>query len=298
MRRAVIDIGTNSTLLLIADVVGGSVGPAIRDTAVSTRLGEGLADAGEIRQEAFERTAAAVQEYLRECAMLDVVSIDIIGTAVFRKAANAERINRMLHERTGIRAHILSEEEESRLSFLSVMDGFGDLDKCLVVDIGGGSTEIAAGNKNGILHSASIPVGAVTLAERFCTDDPPGAAAGAAMSAYVLERLPALPEMAGELSAAAVGGTATTAAALLQELQEFDPDKIDGTLISTAEVDGLLSRVVQMPLESRKALEGMEPGRADIFPAGLAILSGVLQFYCLPEIRVSVRGVRYGYLMK
>lgn len=278
VRRAAIDIGTNSVRLLVADVVPEEppVVKALLRRQVITRLGEALGREGRIRPEAAARTAAAVQDILALAAESGVPRPTVVGTYALRVAPNPEE----LLARLPVSVRILSGEEEARLGFMGAAAAWeGPRDApLLVVDIGGGSVELAWGRREEIEGSASLPVGCVLLTASFLANDPPQDHEVDALRLHVRQAVDAvldrLPQRA--YRCVGVGGTITTLAALAQRLSPYDPDRVHGFRLGRAQVDAVTAELLSLPLARRRRLPGLQPERADILPAGALVLQSLL----------------------
>jgi len=296
MRRAVIDIGTNSVLLLVADVSDDGAVTALYDAAVITRLGEGIERENVIGGEALERTISAIAGYLKQSERYGVHDVRLIGTEVFREPANTREVQDKIRQATGCAVNVLTPLQEAELSFRSVLPADAVQNQfILVLDIGGGSTEIAWGDAEGPLMLRSMPVGCVFLTERFLFHDPPWREELESMRGEIRRHLSRLPELDEKLDAVGIGGTVTTLAAVHNKLDVYDPARIDGTTLSRDDIAALFKRFCRISLNRRMKLKGMEQERADIITAGAAILAACADHFGLEKIRVSVRGVRYGY---
>jgi exopolyphosphatase / guanosine-5'-triphosphate,3'-diphosphate pyrophosphatase len=280
VRRAAIDIGTNSVRLLVADVDPAVSRVAVVDRALAiTRLGEGLHANGLLRPDAAARTAAAVEQYIGRARSLGVGSPALVGTYALRAARNPDEL---LH-RLGAPVRVLSGEEEAALGFRGVVQGLGGLDRTaavIVLDVGGGSVEITWGTPGqGMEGSRSLPVGCVVMTQRFVAHDPPaeeeiaaleGALAGELDPVLVMRRKPPRPRLVG------VGGTVTTLAAMAQRLVPYDPNRVHGVAVTAPQIDGLLSEMRAVPLDGRRRLPGLQPERADVIIAGALVVRHVL----------------------
>jgi exopolyphosphatase / guanosine-5'-triphosphate,3'-diphosphate pyrophosphatase len=283
-RVAVVDVGTNSTRLLVADV--GEAGViALERRSIVTRLGEGLEATGRLGDEPMERVARALAEYRELMDAHDVTVRTGVLTSATRDAANGEAFRARVREEFGIDADVIAGEEEARLTYAGATLTRDDCEDVLVVDIGGGSTELVAPG----FHT-STQVGVVRHTERHGNDID-------ALRADVREILrAALPadRVGGIKSVVAVAGTATMAAAMDLELEPFDADAVEGHRLA---LDGLRSRLDQLaalPLEERRRVRGLHPDRAPTIVAGIAILIEVLEAVGATEAEVSDRDLLYG----
>jgi len=298
MRQAVIDIGTNSVLMVIAEVSGTAGLNVLRDEAKITRLGDGIWHNNMISEPALQRTVDTLQEYLRICRDFHVDAVDVIGTEIFRRAWNSPDIQKKIHEQTGLKVKVLSGKEEALCTFRSALpENIGNNKDYIVIDIGGGSTEIIIGSLSGQHFTWSLPLGAVVLTAEYLNNDPPKPSELREAQKYIGERICRLPPMKQKKSAIGIGGTITTLAAINLNLTEFDPVKIESKSLTKNAVKFILNRFSKLSARERLSIPGMEKGREDIIIAGTAVLLEFLNYYMLESIRVSTKGVRYGYLV-
>lgn len=289
--RAIIDIGTNTVLLLLAERDHEGRVVVTDDMVRMTRLGQGAAASGRLHPEAIARTLAALHEY-RGIAQAHGARLEAVATEGLRMAANPEAFLEPAAEALGQPVRLISGDEEAELSFRSVAQeepGDGPL---YVLDIGGGSTELVVGRGGVVLDRRSHRVGSVRLTEQLVRADPPTAAeveavAAAARAALAEQPVPPLPELHG------LAGTVTTVAALLLELPTYDRTKVDGARFSVAEVEALRDRLAALPLAERLRLPQLPPGRADVIVAGTTILVEALRHCGATTLVVRDRGLRY-----
>jgi len=298
MRRAVIDIGTNSVLLLIADISGDGRLSVIGDKAVITRLGEGFGSNRIISRPAFERTLSAVIDYLKLCEEKSVSDIFLVGTEVFRKAENAGFVLDSILRATGLPVKVLTGRQEAEFSFRSAIgDDCAPDSTYLVIDVGGGSSEFASGSRDALQYAGSIPIGCVSLTERILHHDPPLPEELETLKSVITDRLADLPDFSADTCAIGIGGTITTAAAVIKRMTSWDPDAIDGQSLYGEDLRELFETLTGLTTDERRTLPGMEPLRADVISAGVAVLYHVLRRFHLDSIRISVRGIRYGCIV-
>ena len=295
MRRAVIDIGTNSVLMLIAETGRTKNLHVIRDCAEISRLGEGISKTSEISATALDRTLSVLDEFVTICRNDKIESIDIIGTAVFRRATNAGLVIEAIREHTGHKLTVLTGEEEAEYSFISALPlPVNDGRNYIVIDVGGGSTEIIKRSAGASLEAASLPFGAVSLKERFFTEDPPLPETLVSLRAVIRTELGAVLTPDRSVSLIGTGGTVTTLAAMHLQLLSFNGDRIDGTVLSRNDVEKLYSRLSRITAGERFEIPGMEKGREDIITPGTAIVFESMLLLEVQSIQVSSKGVRYG----
>jgi exopolyphosphatase / guanosine-5'-triphosphate,3'-diphosphate pyrophosphatase len=308
MRAAVVDIGTNSTRLLIADVTSASEVIEVVRRSVVTRLGAGVDAGGELSREGCERVYAALVEFRAE---IDAYKPDggdpypniAVMTSAVRDAGNGSGFAETVRSRFGLDARILTGEEEARMTFLGAMsgrpadDGQASTEPTVVIDIGGGSTEFIVGSGRAAGFHVSLPAGVVRMSERHIHSDPPAPAELQALAADVratyLAGLPAS-ERAPVTRGIAVAGTATSAAAIDQELDPYDPARVHGYRLLLATVEMLLARLADMDEARRRDLVGLHPDRAPTIVAGMVLLSEAMRTFDLDEVEVSEHDILHG----
>jgi exopolyphosphatase/guanosine-5'-triphosphate,3'-diphosphate pyrophosphatase len=298
MRVAVVDIGTNSTRLLVADVEEGRVSEIERESVV-TRLGENVDRDGVLADGAIARVFTVLDDYSRRIERCDCDATIAVLTSAVRDADNGERFTAQVRERYGLDARVIAGEEEARLTFLgaTALRDPGERSPLLVVDIGGGSTELVVGRGGEMEFHVSTQAGVVRQTERHLHDDPPPGdqiarlreevrgVIAAAVPAHVRDQVEA---------AIAVAGTATSAASIDRGLEPYDPTKVEGHVLSRATTEALLERLAALPLERRREVPGLHPDRAPTIVAGVAILIEVLDAFGLDRFEVSERDILWG----
>jgi exopolyphosphatase/guanosine-5'-triphosphate,3'-diphosphate pyrophosphatase len=277
MRVGVVDLGTNSTRLLVADVDGDRVDEVSRRTTI-TRLGEGVDERRKLLPLPVARVRNALSEYRRELEGLGAERVLAIGTSAVRDAENGEAFLGEIEWSYGFATRLLSGAEEAELTRRGVANGRLLDNRTLVLDVGGGSTElITAGDRT------SLDVGSVRLTERHLRSDPPTPDELEAAANDVRAELPALD--AGD--AIGVAGTITTLAAL--ELGGYDPDHVHGHRLSRDAVEAQLERLASLPIAERRELPGLEPERAPVIVGGAVVVREVLDRYGLDALEASER---------
>jgi exopolyphosphatase/guanosine-5'-triphosphate,3'-diphosphate pyrophosphatase len=288
VRVAAVDLGTNSTRLLVADVSGNVVEEVVRRLTI-TKLGDGVDARRRLNESAIARAHACLDGYLAEAAELGVEATLAIATSAVRDARNGLEFLAGLKRRYGLSTRLLSGAEEAKLTLEGVRSGRSLADGTLVLDIGGGSTELVVGG-GAVTFSTSLQMGCVRLTERFLTSDPPAAVELERCSAFVRQALPRI----APLAAIGVAGTVTTIAALDLGLTAHDPRLVHGHRIATEAVEREVARVAALTIEERRRLPAMEHGRAPVIVAGGVILRAVLCAYGLREIEASERDILHG----
>jgi exopolyphosphatase / guanosine-5'-triphosphate,3'-diphosphate pyrophosphatase len=295
-RVAVIDIGSNSTRLLIADVVGGRVTEVERQSRV-TRLGRGVDLSGQLSAEAIEAACAAIADYMAICREDGVENIDAIATSAVRDASNGSAFAAELRERFALSARVLDGEEEARLTYLGATCENSPSVPTLVVDIGGGSTELIVGTGEEVAFHTSLQAGVVRHSERHITGDPPSTLELEALASDVRGLIEgAIADQPGARAAAgiAVAGTPTSLASIEIGLEPYDPKQVHGHTLTLGTIQRLLSQLASSPLSKRAGIRGMHPDRAPNIVAGVVILVETMRAFGLDQIEVSEHDILYG----
>jgi exopolyphosphatase / guanosine-5'-triphosphate,3'-diphosphate pyrophosphatase len=293
---AVVDIGTNSTRLLVADVEAGRVREVERRSTV-TRLGRGVDTSGQLGLEAIEDVCAAVAGYIGLYEELGAEQVVAIATSAVRDASNSEMFLAELRERFALDARILDGDEEARLTYLGACAERPPADETLVVDIGGGSTELVIGDGPEVGFHASLQAGTVRQTERHVAHDPPEAAELEELAGDVRGLLDEALEGAALVRAnegVGVAGTPTSLAAIEQELDPYDPELVHGYRLSLESIQRMCSQLAAMPLAERLQVKGLHEGRAPTIVAGVVILIQVMRAFGLSEIEVSEHDILWG----
>jgi exopolyphosphatase/guanosine-5'-triphosphate,3'-diphosphate pyrophosphatase len=299
MRVAVVDLGTNSTRLLIADVTGNHVTEIDRRTTV-TRLGQGVDHSGELHPEATQRVYAALDTYKKLIDDNNVETTTGVLTSAVRDARNGAAFTATVNERYAINARTITGDEEARLTYLGATsdraDG-NDNTARVVIDIGGGSTELVVGHGTTVDFHASTQAGVVRQTERFVRTDPPRPEELQLLQAEAEEIFTqAAPEIirARVSQGIAVAGTATSCAAILQDLDPYDPARVHGFRLLRAQAEMLLARLAAMTLAQRRRVTGLHPDRAPAIVAGVILLIEAMRTFDLTEVEVSEHDILRG----
>jgi exopolyphosphatase/guanosine-5'-triphosphate,3'-diphosphate pyrophosphatase len=293
-RVAVIDVGTNSARLLVADVAGGRVSPVERRSTV-TRLGRGVDLSGRLSAEAIEDACEAIGEYVAAVRELGAEAVEAIATSAVRDAENGSAFVAELRERFALSARVLDGEEEARLTYLGATSERPPSEPTLVIDIGGGSTELVVGTGAEISFHASLQAGVVRHSERHVASDPPTALELESLAGDVRGLIEAAAGEEAEASAGiAVAGTPTSLAAIEMELEPYDPARVHGHVLSLPTTQRMLSRLASAPLSQRVEIAGMHRDRAPTIVAGVVILVEAMRAFGLERIEVSEHDILYG----
>lgn len=301
MKLASIDIGTNTTRLLIAEATGKQTLNTILRLAKITRLGEGVSSSRAFKPEAIKRTVAVLAEYQMMIEEEGVSTVRVVATSAARDAKNASEFIEQVGQ-IGFKVEILAGEEEAKFAFSGATHSLKSLPldhRYLVIDIGGGSTEFILGREEKIEQLYSFDLGSVRLTEMFFQHDPPLSSGLEQARQFIssetektFQRLDPFP-----LAAIGVAGTVTTIAAVKQKMVTYDPEKIHRSKLTVAEIERVLQLFLSLPLEERKKLPGLEPARADVIVAGTLILLESLRLLGLAEITVSEHDLLDGLIL-
>lgn len=294
-RVAVIDIGTNTLLLLVVAVEGPGRLRAVHDACRFGRLGQGLERSGQLAPEAVERSLAILREYRATMDQLGVDAVAAVGTQSLREARNSEAFTRPAAEILGVPVKVISGSREAELVHRAVAATFPALASAplMVADVGGGSTEIIVAGPGGVSSFTSVPIGSVRLTERHLHGDPPSQAEVQALVADIDATLAGL-ELPVGARVVGTAGTATSIASVALALESYDSERVNGFVASTVVVEQQLARYFSLAVEQRCGLPGLEPERADVVAGGVAIFARLLRRVQAPELLVSDRGVRWG----
>jgi len=293
-RVAVIDIGSNSTRLLVADVEDGRVSVVARRSTV-TRLGRGVDLSGRLAAEAVEAACAAVDPYVATLKELGAEAVDAVATSAVRDAENGAAFIAELRERFDLSARVLDGDEEARLTYLGATSETAPEVPTLVIDIGGGSTEMIVGVDREIAFHTSLQAGVVRHTERHLTSDPPTPTELEEMATDLRGLIEEATLRAPRAEAGiAVAGTPTSLAAIELELEPYDSSKVHGHVLELPSIQRMLSTLASAPLARRMEIPGMHPDRAPTIVAGVVTLVEAMRAFDLDRITVSEHDILYG----
>ena len=300
-RFAAIDVGTNTILLLIADLEDNGTFQVVTDRAEIARLGEGVDQTGVISPAGDERSVKTLTDYLQVCKDLGVDEIVAVGTSALRDARNAASFLDGLERELNLKLRVLSGGDEARYSYLAVAKGLA-LKGCevLVVDVGGGSTEFIWAKAGRLYRWASLDLGSVRLTERFFRSDPVQPEECARLAAAIDAELRALLNQWGVAAPfdamVGIAGTFTTLAAVKKGLRHYSHSEVHGSCLSRADVESQVRLFKAKTIAERKEIAGLEPRRADVIPAGALLIDRIMALFHMDEVIVSDQGIRYGLL--
>jgi exopolyphosphatase/guanosine-5'-triphosphate,3'-diphosphate pyrophosphatase len=298
-RYAVIDVGTNSVKLHIAERrPDGSWHPLI-DRAEVTRLGENLASTGTISDAALDRTMVAITDMRDEATRQGAVALAALGTAGLRIAGNSAAVIEAIRERTGVAIEVISGDEESRLAYLATVEGLVVGDESLVVfDTGGGSTQFTFGKAGEVVERFSVNVGAARYTERFGLDGVVGPEVIREVRAAISADFSRIHGRQPPKALIGMGGAITNLTAVKLGLTSYDPAAIQGAVLEADEVDRQIELYRRLTADQRRAIEGLQPKRAEVILAGACIVRVVMDEFGKDSVTVSDRGLRHGVLIE
>jgi exopolyphosphatase/guanosine-5'-triphosphate,3'-diphosphate pyrophosphatase len=306
VRRAVIDVGTNSIKLLVADVSGREVRP-VHEESRQTRLGQGFYESHRLQPESIARTAEAVWEFGEIAREKNAASVRVIATSAARDAVNPGDLTKAIERASGFKTEIISGECEADWVFQGVAtDPELSRRPLMLLDVGGGSTEFILGHGNKQHFARSFPLGTVRLMEKFPHGDPPRKAEYNSCRNWLKDFLlhevrpqlePALKHTKGEIQLVGTGGTTSILARIEKKLDRFDREKIEQTTLTFEQVSAHRKHLWHLPLAERKEITGLPKLRADVILTGVLIYETVMEEFGFEKLRVSTRGLRFAAVM-
>jgi exopolyphosphatase / guanosine-5'-triphosphate,3'-diphosphate pyrophosphatase len=308
VRRAVIDVGTNSIKLLVADITGRTVRP-VWEGSQQTRLGQGFYETHRLQTSSIANTAQAVAAFVARAHDQGATSTRVIATSAARDAVNATELIQAIRNAAGLTVEIISGEQEADWAFQGVTaDPLLAQHPLLLLDIGGGSTELILGHGRHQHFRKSYPLGTVRLLEKLPPDDPPRPEQLAACRRWLevflkdhvaTELDPAMRQetrfhpKSGQVLLVGTGGTASILGCMEAGLMTFDRERLEGTRLTAERVRWHVTRLWSLPLQERREIIGLPPNRADVILTGAAIYEAVMQQFGFEELRLSTRGLRF-----
>jgi exopolyphosphatase / guanosine-5'-triphosphate,3'-diphosphate pyrophosphatase len=306
IRRAVIDVGTNSVKLLVGDIAGGVVTP-VSEGSKQTRLGAGFYSTRRLQRPAIALTAEAVAEFSRNAAQLGAAPPRVIATSAARDALNVDELAEAIRLGCGLKIEVLSGDKEADWVFRGVTTNPKLAQSPVVVlDIGGGSSEIIVGDNAVPQFRSSYGLGTVRLLEQLQPGDPPGLRALLQCRVWLRDFLrtevaPLLkPALQAQRPARLVGtgGTATLLARIAGKMADFDRAKIESTALTLEGIRGELESQWQMTQAQRQNIAGLPSNRSDVILTGMAIYESIMEQFGFKDLSVSTRGLRYWALLQ
>lgn len=304
-RYAAIDIGTVTSRLFVADVdERGAIEGVARDTVI-TNLGTGVDASRRLAADAIERVGSTVDGFAGKIADLAVdggsIAVKAVATSAARDASNSDELIERLRQ-AGVELDIIPGTREAALSFSGATSAFPG-EKAVVIDVGGGSTEIIAGMAGAELeHAHSFQIGCRRVTERFFVQDPPGAGLVEQAASWIAAEMREYLEKLGEEGffagrVIAVAGTATSVVSMREEMEVYDSSRVHGATVTRGDLDGLIARLQDMPLADRQKIVGLNPQRAPVILAGLVILRQIMEVAAVEEFTVSESDILQGIVL-
>jgi exopolyphosphatase/guanosine-5'-triphosphate,3'-diphosphate pyrophosphatase len=296
-RYATIDIGTNTALLLIAELHDGQL-VTLQDIAEVTGLGRGIAQRGTLHPENAQAALRLLAHYAEQCQIAGVEKLAVIGTASLRDASDGPQFQAEASNILGVPVEIISGDEEARLAALAIAKAFPEEGQRVCFDIGGGSTELILLSGTQILGKHSYPIGSVKLTERFLQGDPPSQDELQQLLVGAHAALQPLP-FSGFVwtqpqQLIGTAGTVTTLCAMCHHVAPYDPARIHKALLQKSQLRALFDKMSQMTIAERATLVGLDHRRADVIVAGAAIVLAILETLSAEALTVSDHGLRHG----
>ena len=301
MKKAVIDIGTNSIKFCLAESAKqDGTFEVIKDANDIAKLGEGLKDTGLIGPEPLERNAQSVAAFAKEAREAGADETAVVGTMALRTARNTADFAKRVKELCGLEVRVIPGEEEAQLSYIAVMSGIAGAAAANLVtfDTGGGSTEFVFGEAGSIKRKFSLNIGAIRFTEAYLAQMPVPAAKLSEAQAQIRRELSEGGVTAGAKFLVGMGGNVTSIASVKHQMKVYDPNVIQGSKLTLADIDAQISDYAGKTLDERKTIVGLQPKRADVILAGACIVRQIMELTGVSELTVSDRGLRHGLLYR
>ena len=301
MKKAVIDIGTNSIKFCLAESAKqDGTFEVIKDANDIAKLGEGLKDTGLIGPEPLERNAQSVAAFAKEAKEAGADETAVVGTMALRTARNTADFAKRVKELCGLEVRVIPGEEEAQLSYIAVMSGIAGAAAANLVtfDTGGGSTEFVFGEAGSIKRKFSLNIGAIRFTEAYLSQMPVPAAKLSEAQAQIRKELSEGGVTAGAKFLVGMGGNVTSIASVKHQMKVYDPDVIQGSKLTLADIDAQIADYAGKTLDERRTIVGLQPKRADVILAGACIVRQIMELTGVSELTVSDRGLRHGLLYR
>lgn len=307
VRRAVVDVGTNSVKLLVADVAGHSIVPVLEESE-QTRLGKGFYESHLLQQDSIAHTAAAVAHFAAVARSNGATSFRVIATSAARDAVNKQELLDAIKKASGLDVEIISGEREADLVYQGVRsDSKLAGQRLLILDVGGGSTEFITGENEHPEFARSFPLGSVRLLESIRPSDPPAPVelerCRSCLRTFFKERVHPvidahISKSRNHLQLIGTGGAVTILARMEYALDKYSRSRIEGAAITLHSIRGWMEKLWSMPLAERRNIVGLPKKRADVILTGMAIYEAVLEEFGFAELRASTRGLRFAAVLQ
>ncbi|MGC8887370.1 MAG: hypothetical protein ACP5MG_09465 [Verrucomicrobiia bacterium] len=308
-RRSVIDVGTNSVKVLVADLKGGDVIP-VEERAIQTRLGDGFHNGNELQKHSIEKTVDAIKKFVLLSKSLGASRIRIIATSAVREGINSNKLKQIVREKLGLEMEIISGEREAELVFEGIVDHISDAsnERILIADIGGGSSEFIYGIGKRIEFVRSYPFGTVKYLNSCRVSDPPLESEylhcrkriNDDLSNSIVNDLKNLVSFVGKGidKFIATGGTITILGRIVLHNDEFIRERLENLKINYEEIKNICDNLWTLPLKDRETIQGIPPDRADVILFGALMYEVIMKNLCLDSVYVSTKGLRFGAIKK
>ncbi len=296
LRVAVIDLGTNSVLLTVAELEKDKKIKTLLEDKQTPRLGESVDKTKRISSASIKRVFKTLVDFKQKAWKLEAEKIILLGTAALREANNSAQIKKFIVEKTALNLKIISGKKEAELAYWGAVADFKQKSKKFVLlDIGGGSTEVIFGTADKISKLKSLKLGSLRLTERFLKNKKEGYSE---MIKFIERKLVSLKDIYRIQNSILIGsgGTITTLGALSLDLKKYDQRKVHGLLLSKSKISSLLYKLEKIPLAERRNYMRVDPERADIIIGGTIILKQFMETFCFPDIFISDKSLRWGAL--
>jgi len=295
--KASIDIGTNATRLLVAEVAGQEIRPVLMQERI-TRLGMGMERSGSLAEEAMQRVIHVLKDYSSICQVHGVAEYRTLATSAVREAENGRRFIARIKSETGLEPRILSGEEEALLSYFGATSDHQARRPVMVCDIGGGSTEFVLSNENGIALNKSLPLGSRRATARFVLSDPVAREQISRMEQEIHWQLnSSLQPIARVAECVCVGGTATTLAMMAEHVDISSPDAVHLHTLEKKDLLAIIDLLSALTVAERKKITGLHPDRADVVLTGAVIVRCIMDHLQIDKTTVSVRDLLFGIFL-
>ena len=294
-RKAIIDIGSNSIKFFVGELAEDKTIKTVLDTNDIARLGEDLDKTGMINPEPMKRNVEAVARFAQQARELGADQIVAVGTMALRKASNSAEFVKKVKEACDVDVNIIPGEEEARLSYLAILSGLPVGDEDLVIfDTGGGSTEFIYGHGTELIKRFSVNLGSVRITENYLKADPVSEEDVKAAIAQIDKEFAEAGVEGKPKKLVGMGGTVTSMGAVKHKMVKYDPDVIQGSTLTRADIEEQIKEYSSRTVEQRKELPGLQPKRADVILAGACILKVITERLGCDALTISDRGVRHG----
>jgi len=294
-KKAIIDVGSNSIKFFLGDLAADGTLQTVVDENDIARLGEGLRETGVISSEAMQRNNEAIARFAEKARSNGASEIVCVGTMALRNAKNTDDFIKLVKETSNVDLTVIPGDEEARLSYLAVLSGLTLQDgKLAIFDTGGGSTEFIFGEGKSVSKRFSVDLGAIRITEKYFKADP---VSKADVEAAIAEIDSTFKENGVEGKVAqlvGMGGTVTSMGAVKHKMVKYDPDVIQGSTMTLADIEEQIEAYSSRTIEARKEITGLQPKRADVILAGACILKVIINRLGVSELTISDRGLRHG----